>query len=137
MFGSYAKGRATVKSDLDLLVVMPTDAPALVRASEVEPYLGGWAVPVASNEPPIRSRPFSRTPLGLSVGGVQRHGGCVDAHEVNPARVKLALFVADVVRVGAAQGSTGEELVGVVLTEPHLDVPTPGLLLIHPLQETR
>lgn len=38
----------------------------------------------------------SRTPLGLSVGGVQRHGGCVDAHEVNRARAKLALFVADV-----------------------------------------
>ncbi|MFF7534500.1 nucleotidyltransferase domain-containing protein [Streptomyces bobili] len=46
MFGSYAKGRATVNSDLDLLVVMPTDAPASMRASEVEPYLGGWAVPV-------------------------------------------------------------------------------------------
>lgn len=46
MFGSYAKGQATVKSDLDLLVVMPTDAPDLVRASEVEPYLGGWAVPI-------------------------------------------------------------------------------------------
>ncbi|MFM9633485.1 MULTISPECIES: nucleotidyltransferase domain-containing protein [Streptomyces] len=46
MFGSHAKGRATVKSDLDLLIVMPTDAPALVRASEVEAYLGGWAVPV-------------------------------------------------------------------------------------------
>ncbi|WP_328843100.1 TniQ family protein [Streptomyces sp. NBC_00258] len=27
-----------------------------------------------------------RTPLGLSVGGVQRHGGCVDAHEVNRSR---------------------------------------------------
>ncbi|MFI1447104.1 nucleotidyltransferase domain-containing protein [Streptomyces virginiae] len=46
MFGSYAKGRATVKSDLDLLVVMPTEAPVLIRASEVEPYLGGCAVPV-------------------------------------------------------------------------------------------
>ncbi|MEV6409493.1 nucleotidyltransferase domain-containing protein [Streptomyces bobili] len=46
MFGSYAKGRATVNSDLDLLVVMPTGSSDLVRASEVEPYLGGWAVPI-------------------------------------------------------------------------------------------
>ncbi|MGW0141740.1 nucleotidyltransferase domain-containing protein [Streptomyces calvus] len=46
MFGSYAKGRATVHSDLDLLVVMPRVASATVRASEVQPYIGARAIPV-------------------------------------------------------------------------------------------
>jgi predicted nucleotidyltransferase len=46
MFGSYAKGRARAHSDLDLLVVVPTDSPTLPRASDFEPYLGGWVVPV-------------------------------------------------------------------------------------------
>lgn len=46
MFGSYAKGRASVRSDLDLLVVMPTDTSTLFRAWDFEPYLGGSVVPV-------------------------------------------------------------------------------------------
>jgi uncharacterized protein len=46
MFGSYAKGRATGRSDLDLLVVMPTDSSPLYRPSDFAPYLGGWIIPV-------------------------------------------------------------------------------------------
>ena len=46
MFGSYAKGRTTARSDLDLLVVMPNSTSALPRPSDLEPYLGGRAVPI-------------------------------------------------------------------------------------------
>ncbi len=38
----------------------------------------------------------SRTPLRLPVGPVWGNAEGVDAHEVNRARAKLALFVADV-----------------------------------------
>src|SRR3954471_24130487 len=40
--------------------------------------------------------PSNRTPLGLLVRPVLGHVGWVDAHEVNRARAKLALYVADV-----------------------------------------
>ncbi|MFI6504873.1 nucleotidyltransferase domain-containing protein [Nonomuraea typhae] len=46
MFGSYAKGRAHARSDLDLLVVMPTGTPDPPRPSDFTPYLGGGAVRV-------------------------------------------------------------------------------------------
>jgi predicted nucleotidyltransferase len=46
MFGSYAKNRATDRSDLDLLVVMSTDSSSLYRPSDFAPYLGGWIVPI-------------------------------------------------------------------------------------------
>src|ERR1041384_6902930 len=44
----------------------------------------------------MTGRSSGRTPLGLSAGRVQRHGGGVDAHEVTRFRATLALFVADV-----------------------------------------
>jgi uncharacterized protein len=46
MFGSYAKGRATARSDLDLLVVLPTDSSTRCRASDLGPFLGGSIVPI-------------------------------------------------------------------------------------------
>lgn len=46
VFGSYAKGRATARSDLDLLVVLPTNAPAPLDPADFDPYLGGWVVPI-------------------------------------------------------------------------------------------
>jgi predicted nucleotidyltransferase len=46
MFGSYAKGNPTIRSDLDLLVVMPTDPPTPFRTSDIEPYLGCSLAPV-------------------------------------------------------------------------------------------
>lgn len=39
VFGSYAKGRATAASDLDLLVVLDTDLPSWRRAAALEPVL--------------------------------------------------------------------------------------------------
>ncbi len=35
LFGSYAYGRPTPDSDVDLLVVMPHDGPAAVQAAEI------------------------------------------------------------------------------------------------------
>ncbi|HEX4817116.1 MAG TPA: nucleotidyltransferase domain-containing protein [Nonomuraea sp.] len=46
MFGSYAKGRATCRSDLDLLIAMPATTTALPRRSDVMPYLGSSIIPV-------------------------------------------------------------------------------------------
>ncbi|MFB4268329.1 nucleotidyltransferase domain-containing protein [Nonomuraea sp. GTA35] len=46
VFGSYAKGRATGRSDLDLLVVVAGDEAPRPRPSDFAPYLGGWIVPV-------------------------------------------------------------------------------------------
>ncbi|MBO3752680.1 nucleotidyltransferase domain-containing protein [Streptosporangiaceae bacterium NEAU-GS5] len=46
MFGSYAKGVATDRSDLDLLVVVPTDTTPLCQPSDLTPYLGGWIIPI-------------------------------------------------------------------------------------------
>src|SRR5205814_3090654 len=46
MFGSYAKGTATMKSDLDLLVVMPDDAETRLRPWDLQPHLKGSVIPV-------------------------------------------------------------------------------------------
>jgi predicted nucleotidyltransferase len=46
MFGSYAKGRATFSSDLDLLIAMPTTVTALPRCSDLMPYLGDSVIPI-------------------------------------------------------------------------------------------
>jgi predicted nucleotidyltransferase len=46
MFGSYAKGKATDRSDLDLLVVVPDDASPRCRPADLAPYLGGWIIPI-------------------------------------------------------------------------------------------
>lgn len=46
MFGSYAKGRATCRSDLDLLIVMPTGTTTLPRRSDIVPHLGGSIIPI-------------------------------------------------------------------------------------------
>lgn len=51
---------------------------------------------VVGRAPLPLSTTASRAPLGLSLGPVWEHVGGVDAHEVNRARAKLALFVADV-----------------------------------------
>jgi predicted nucleotidyltransferase len=39
VFGSYAKGRATIKSDLDLLVIKETELPMVKRAQNLMPML--------------------------------------------------------------------------------------------------
>jgi predicted nucleotidyltransferase len=45
LFGSYAKGRATARSDLDLLVVLP-DGSSGWRPCDLEPFVNGSIVPV-------------------------------------------------------------------------------------------
>ena len=39
LFGSYAKGTATIKSDLDLLIVKETHLPMANRADDLKPML--------------------------------------------------------------------------------------------------
>src|SRR5436309_16058056 len=46
MFGSYAKGTSTIKSDLDLLLVMPDDAQTRFRPWDLQPHLKGSIIPV-------------------------------------------------------------------------------------------
>ena len=46
LFGSYAKGTATIKSDLDILVIKETDLPMASRADDLKPMLGHTLVPV-------------------------------------------------------------------------------------------
>lgn len=46
LFGSYAKGSASIKSDLDLLVIKATPLPLPRRAAELTPFLSNSLVPV-------------------------------------------------------------------------------------------
>ncbi|MBW8876244.1 MAG: nucleotidyltransferase domain-containing protein [Acidobacteria bacterium] len=46
VFGSYAKGTATIKSDLDLLVIKETDLPMASRADDLKPLLARVLIPV-------------------------------------------------------------------------------------------
>ena len=46
IFGSYAKRTATIKSDLDLLVIKETELPMANRADELKPMLSHALIPV-------------------------------------------------------------------------------------------
>jgi uncharacterized protein len=46
LFGSYAKGTATIKSDLDILVIKETDLPMAHRADDLKPMLSHTLIPV-------------------------------------------------------------------------------------------
>lgn len=46
IFGSYAKGTATIKSDLDILVIKETDLPMANRADDLIPMLVQALIPV-------------------------------------------------------------------------------------------
>jgi len=46
IFGSYAKGTATIKSDLDIFVIKETDLPMINRADDLKPMLSHALIPV-------------------------------------------------------------------------------------------
>jgi uncharacterized protein len=46
VFGSYAKGTATIKSDLDLFVIKNTALPMANRADDLKPILAGALIPI-------------------------------------------------------------------------------------------
>jgi predicted nucleotidyltransferase len=46
VFGSYAKGTATARSDLDLLAIVETTLPAEFRTTNIRPYLPDSLVPL-------------------------------------------------------------------------------------------
>ena len=46
IFGSYAKGTATIKSDLDIFVIKETDLPMANRADDLKPMLSNSLIPV-------------------------------------------------------------------------------------------
>lgn len=46
VFGSYAKGTASDRSDLDLCVVVDTPLPPSRRADALRPLLAGYLVPI-------------------------------------------------------------------------------------------
>ncbi len=46
LFGSYAKGTATIKSDLDIFVIKETALPMVNRADDLKPMLNHALIPV-------------------------------------------------------------------------------------------
>jgi uncharacterized protein len=46
IFGSYAKGTATIESDLDLLVIKETELPMANRADDLKPLLSNALIRV-------------------------------------------------------------------------------------------
>jgi predicted nucleotidyltransferase len=46
IFGSYAKGAATIRSDLDILVINETELPMANRADDLKPVLFNLLIPV-------------------------------------------------------------------------------------------
>ena len=46
IFGSYAKGTATIKSDLDVFVIKETELPMASRADDLKPVLSRALIPV-------------------------------------------------------------------------------------------
>lgn len=46
IFGSYAKGTATIKSDLDIFVIKETELPMANRADDLAPMLSHALIPV-------------------------------------------------------------------------------------------
>lgn len=46
IFGSYAKGTATIKSDLDVLVIKETTLPMANRADDLKPMLSQVLIPI-------------------------------------------------------------------------------------------
>jgi predicted nucleotidyltransferase len=46
IFGSYAKGTATIKSDLDIFVIKEMDLPMANRADDLNPMLSHLLIPV-------------------------------------------------------------------------------------------
>lgn len=46
LFGSYAKRAATIRSDVDLLVIKDTDLPRARRADDLQPMLARSLIPV-------------------------------------------------------------------------------------------
>ena len=46
IFGSYAKGTATIKSDLDLLVIKDSALPMAIRTNDLKPLLTNCLIPV-------------------------------------------------------------------------------------------
>jgi predicted nucleotidyltransferase len=49
IFGSYAKGTATPRSDLNIAVEMATMLPADERSQLIDPIIDGYLVPIAAN----------------------------------------------------------------------------------------
>jgi uncharacterized protein len=46
IFGSYAKGTATIKSDLDILVIKETALPIANRTADLAPILSNALIPI-------------------------------------------------------------------------------------------
>jgi predicted nucleotidyltransferase len=46
VFGSYAKNRATAKSDLDLFIIKDTHLPMIHRDEDLKPMLSNLLIPV-------------------------------------------------------------------------------------------
>lgn len=74
MFGSYAKGTATARSDLDLLVVKDTEMPIARRTDELRPLLSRSLIAVDVHVyTPEEVAEYGREPLAF-INSVLRTG---------------------------------------------------------------
>lgn len=66
LFGSYAKGRATSRSDLDLFIVQETTLPCANRADSVKSLLANMLVPVDIHVyTPVEVEDYSEDPFSF------------------------------------------------------------------------
>lgn len=74
IFGSYAKGTATITSDLDVFVVKETTLPMAVRADDLQPMLSQTLIPVDVHiYTPEEVEEYGKKPLSF-VNSVLRSG---------------------------------------------------------------
>jgi predicted nucleotidyltransferase len=77
VFGSYAKGTATSKSDLDLFVIKETNVPMVNRAAALAPILAHQLIPVDVHVyTPEEVAEYSRDPLSF-VSSILKSGKTV------------------------------------------------------------
>jgi uncharacterized protein len=80
IFGSYAKGTATIKSDLDIFVITETNLPMALRADDLKPMLSQSLIPVDVHiYTPEEFQEYAREPLSF-VQSVLKSGKTVFTH---------------------------------------------------------
>jgi predicted nucleotidyltransferase len=77
IFGSYAKGTATIKSDLDLFIIKETKLPMRNRADNLTPIFSNYLIPLDVHVyTPEEVEAYGREPLAF-VSNVLKFGKVV------------------------------------------------------------
>lgn len=103
IFGSYAKGTATIKSDLDIFVVKETELPMANRADDLAPMLSHSLIPVEVHiYTPEEVEEYSGEPFSF-VSCILKSGECLrraDPATVTQTHLGRPLFISNVASVG-------------------------------------